>query len=236
MTVSDQANEVSADLPSGASDIRDAACVVLVDRTGGEPKFLMGRRHASQVFLPDKWVFPGGRVDEDDRRIASGFGLTYQPPDLAAEIRAFAVAAVRELEEETGFVIGSRPAAPDFEGFCTAHGFPCRPCPHPARLRPLARAITPPGRVRRYDTWFFLADAAAAHSERGPGDGELLDLAWFTMDVARRLDLPNITRLILDDLARHMGPRPDAEVPFYWPDSNGFRRTYISCRKGTATP
>ena len=46
---------------------KDAATLILLDRTKRVPKVLMGRRHASHVFLPGKFVFPGGRVDPSDR-------------------------------------------------------------------------------------------------------------------------------------------------------------------------
>src|SRR5271168_4120383 len=88
--------------------IRDAACLVVIDTTGTEPTLLMGRRHADQVFLPDKWVFPGGRVEDDDRALADGFRGAFAPTDLVHEIKPFALAAVRELCEETGFIIGHK--------------------------------------------------------------------------------------------------------------------------------
>lgn len=213
--------------------IRDAACVVVIDYESAEPTLLMGRRHADQVFLPDKWVFPGGRVDDFDRRIAWKYPLTYAPGDLAPEIRAFAVAAVRELDEETGLLIGDLTAPPEFQSFCRSGGEVTRRYPRTSELSPLARAVTPPGRVRRYDTWFFTVAATAAHATRGTGDGELIGLDWFTVAAARRLDLPNITRLILEDVVPRLAGGSlgtSNEVPFYWPDSNGFRRTYTSCR------
>ncbi|PKQ09013.1 MAG: DNA mismatch repair protein MutT, partial [Alphaproteobacteria bacterium HGW-Alphaproteobacteria-12] len=39
---------------------RDAASLVLIDRTSTEPRVLMGRRHARMKFVPDAFVFPGG--------------------------------------------------------------------------------------------------------------------------------------------------------------------------------
>ena len=82
--------------------IRDAACLLVADVSGSEPKLLMGRRRANQVFLPDKWVFPGGRVEDDDRRLAEDFVGSFWPEDLAAGIRPFALAAIRDLFEFTG--------------------------------------------------------------------------------------------------------------------------------------
>jgi 8-oxo-dGTP pyrophosphatase MutT (NUDIX family) len=219
--------------PSDQSTIRDAACVVVIDGSGREPTLLMGRRHADQVFLPSKWVFPGGRVDADDRELAVRFTGAYAPPDLASEIRPFALAAVRELSEETGFVIGTKELfAGDWErgwrDFAAAGHAPA-----PAQLSPLARAITPPGRVRRYDTWFFMATREALSDTTTTADGELLDLDWFTLGQARKLDLPNITKLVLEDVVARLNRSPDLsdeELPFYYSDACGFRRTLISCR------
>jgi 8-oxo-dGTP pyrophosphatase MutT (NUDIX family) len=200
---------------------------------------LMGRRHAAQIFLPDKWVFPGGRVDDCDRQVAAGFPLSYAPEDLADDIRPFAVAAIRELREETGILIGAEDVPADCRAACSALGQSGAYFPHTQQLRPLARAITPPGRVRRYDTWFFLAPSSAAHPTRTSGDGELLDLDWFSLSEARRLDLPNITRLVLEDIATAISIDADAAiagVPFYWPDGGMFRRTYTSCRGSQSVP
>ena len=49
--------------------VRDAATLVLVRREEGEPRILMGRRHGGHRFMPNKFVFPGGRVDPVDGRI-----------------------------------------------------------------------------------------------------------------------------------------------------------------------
>lgn len=180
--------------------IRPAACIVLVERTGPQPHMLMGRRHANQIFLPNKWVFPGGRVDRAD-----------SDPD-GDQPNRFAAAARRELREETGYVL-----------------------PPSATLHPIARAITPPGRVRRYDTWFFITTKSANTTRIDEGDGELLDLNWFTLAAAQRLDLPNITRLIIDDVAGQLTaqmnttatPPKAQQIPFYFQQNGVYQRTLI---------
>ena len=50
---------------------RDAATLILVDRSAHPPKVLLGRRHAGHKFMPGKYVFPGGRVEPLDRRMAA---------------------------------------------------------------------------------------------------------------------------------------------------------------------
>lgn len=221
--------------------IRDAACVLVVDASAPEPKLLMGRRRAEQVFLPNKWVFPGGRVEDDDRSLADGFGDGFSPADLASEIRPFALAAVRELFEETGLMVGRRgtlagAVGPAWQAFAASGCVPI-----PAHLYPLARAITPPGRVRRFDTWFFLTGSTAILTDSALPDGELLDLGWFTLPEARNLDLPNITRLVLEDLAglltkARVSTDASEPLPYYYSDGTAFRRDLISCKVAPPTP
>src|SRR5690606_33100114 len=54
---------------------RDASTLVIVDQVMGVPRVLMGRRHLDQVFMPGKYVFPGGRVDAEDRTVESADAL-----------------------------------------------------------------------------------------------------------------------------------------------------------------
>lgn len=173
---------------------------------------MLGQRRSDQVFMPDKWVFPGGRVDASDRVAASGAVAVA----VALDIGHFAIAAVRELQEETGFTFAG-------DGI--------------AVLEPLARAITPPGNPRRFDTWFFMAKRSALAAGQTATDGELLNLDWFTLLETRRLDLPYITRLIVDDVeARLTGPqdRPVQAVPFYFQNAQGYQRTLLKlgCASG----
>lgn len=199
--------------------IRDAACLIVVDDTGGTLRLLLGRRNAGQIFLPNKWVFPGGRVDDADR-IGDGAAAVPEVPMLLPvgapdPLHAFARAGVRELEEETGFTIGRHAG----------------PAAQHALLTPVARAITPPGRVRRYDTWFFIVHRERLTGTLGPGDGELLDAAWFTVAQARDLDLPVITRYVLEDALAHLAagqaeaPPP---VPFYAQGAARFDRQLLA--------
>jgi 8-oxo-dGTP pyrophosphatase MutT (NUDIX family) len=229
-----------ADIAACDVPIRDAACLLVADITGSEPKLLMGRRHADQVFLPDKWVFPGGRVEDEDRQLARLFAGPFSPTNLASEIRPFALAAIRELFEEAGMLIGGagalRDPGPAWQPFATAGMLPA-----PTSVYPLARAITPPGRVRRYDTWFFLANSNAIAGDIAATDGELLDLGWFTALEASNLDLPNITRLVLNDVGDALrGTRAlgniSERLPFYYSDGMAFRRDLISCKVASLMP
>src|ERR1700750_1009697 len=76
MDMSDAAQAVKEEKPEEKeadhhpySRRKDAATLILVDRSGAVPKVLVGRRHDKVVFMPGKFVFPGGRVDKADNRV-----------------------------------------------------------------------------------------------------------------------------------------------------------------------
>ena len=184
---------------------KDAATLLIVRRDGPAPRVLMGRRHGGHAFMPDKWVFPGGRIHPSDFRVPA---TTELRPDVAAALargctperaRALACAAIRETFEETGLLLaraGSRVSRGEWREFLT------QGLPDLSALDYVARAITPPARSRRFDARFFIADAAALISlDPGAGSGELGEIAWFDWDAAAQLDLPNITRAILTEVA-----------------------------------
>ncbi len=209
---------------------RDAATLILLDRSGPQPKVLLGRRRHDLVFMPGKFVFPGGRVDPRDRLMSVGtpldpraqakLMLKVQRP-TPAKAQALALAAIRETLEETGLLLGSKrtqaPKAPDgpWSTFAEAQVHPDL-----GALHFITRAITPPGRARRFDTRFFAADAGAiAHridGVTGP-DAELTELVWVPLDEAKRLDLIAITEIALNHLQELIGAgfSHDLPVPFY---------------------
>ena len=78
----------------------------------------------------------------------------------------------------------------------------------------IERAITPPGRTRRFDARFFLAPVEALlHPEPTAGSGELDEIAWLPLAEARALDLPAITRFVLNEIAERRDGR-DRPRPF----------------------
>ena len=186
---------------------KDAATLILVRRDGPAPRVLMGKRSGGHAFMPDKYVFPGGRVDPEDSRAISWCELR---PDVEAKLRiqarrlprAFALTAIRETFEETGLLV-ARPAempAAAPKGWAPFHELDA--APHLSPLTFIGRAITPPYRPRRFDARFFMADAEEALiDERPPVDGaELSDLQWVTLADAAGLDLPNVTRFMLNEI------------------------------------
>lgn len=193
---------------------QDAASLILIDRShGNTPRILMGRRASAHVFMPDVYVFPGGRRDRSDHALP--YGRDLNPLVLEkllagtssrmghARARALALAAMRELHEETGI----RPAS--------------RNGPDLNMLRYVARAITPPGGVRRYDTRFFLSfceETVFDMSHFGDTD-ELEDLQWLDIAAVSSLKLARITQTVLEDVKDLLKLDPSVHfgnpVPFY---------------------
>jgi 8-oxo-dGTP pyrophosphatase MutT (NUDIX family) len=209
---------------------KDAATLILIDRTGPVPKVLMGRRHQSHVFLPGKFVFPGGRVDPADRLmpVASDLDSRTQARLMRqmsqpspAKARTFALTAIRETFEETGLLIGRKRASiSDAPAGPWAEFARAGVQPDLATFHFIARAITPPRRPRRYDTRFFAAEASAiAHRIDGvvSPQAELVELVWMPIAETDKLDLIAITQLVLRDLQAQIdaGFSHDHNVPFY---------------------
>src|SRR5262245_66380145 len=60
-------NEIERDLSFKALRPKDAATLILIDRSGEVPKVLLGKRHERHKFMPGKFVFPGGAIDPSDK-------------------------------------------------------------------------------------------------------------------------------------------------------------------------
>ena len=188
---------------------KDAATLILV-RSGRRPQVLMGRRAPGHVFMASKWVFPGGRIDRADFTAAActdpdGPTRARLEAELAAHrARALCLTAVRETFEETGLILG-RAAPPASVAGPWREFRQAGALPDLAALSYIARAITPPGRTRRFDARFFMADASALLApEPTAGSGELDEIAWLPLDEARALDLPSITRFVLAEVAERI--------------------------------
>ena len=181
--------------------------------------------------MPGKFVFPGGRLEVEDRRMPSAAELPEAaaaalgrmvPSRSASRGRALALAAIRETYEETGLLIGraveqppSGPRGGAWEPF-----FANNVLPDLSVVAFVGRAITPPRRPKRFDTRFFAVDRQAIQRE-APGfvgpDSELVELVWVEIEAARQLDLPAITAIMLKELETRIaaGFPHDHPAPFY---------------------
>ena len=164
---------------------KHAASLIVLRFDNGEPHMLMGMRGARHRFMPNRLVFPGGRVDRADFTDPSATPLM---PHTEAALRkntnaklahALAMAAARELREETGLSLG---APPRLDG-----------------LHYLARAVTPPSSPIRFNARFLVVQADAVTGTLG-GDGELDSLRFYGMNEVLMLDLALPTRRVLERL------------------------------------
>jgi 8-oxo-dGTP pyrophosphatase MutT (NUDIX family) len=209
---------------------RDAASLILIDRSGSKPRVLMGRRHQAHVFMPGFMVFPGGRVEASDRsmRIYGSLAahternlLTRVVRPSPGKARALALCAIRETFEETGILVGEtglgapQTSSPHWRVFAEKEVYPT-----PENLFFVARAITPRRFPRRFDTRFFAVDAGCIAGQiegiAGP-DSELIEARWLTIEETRHENLADITRQILAATARRLdlGLEKDLPVPFF---------------------
>jgi 8-oxo-dGTP pyrophosphatase MutT (NUDIX family) len=191
------------------------AATLVLTRTGmAGLEVLLLQRPTRMRFMPSFHVFPGGRVETADHRAAQeGWG--------GDEVGAFALAAIRETAEECGLLLareagghyaGATLAASvcdalrrgaDFYALLRYHDL----TPDVAALLPFARWVTPVFEPRRFDTWFFLAEAPLAQRVL-LDEAEAVAGGWMTPGEAlarfrkRKLALAPPTLATLEDLHR----------------------------------
>ena len=219
--------------------IRDAATLILTREIGGRRHVLMGQRGAKAVFMPNKFVFPGGAVDAVDGEVPLT-GLREEEArrlseDSSRPPQALAAAAIRELWEETGLSLGSgrdwTGAPRGWRGFAERAGEP-----DASALRYFFRAVTPKGRPRRFDARFFVVEAEALSDDPDDfsrAEDELRFLQWVPLDEARRLELAFITQVVLGELQAYAGRgAAPASVPFFRNDDEA----HLVSRLGGRSP
>lgn len=139
-----------------------AATVILLRDGERGLETLMLRRNSKLAFAGGHWVFPGGRVDDDDLEPTPDGDDSADGED-ARTLAAAKRAAVREAAEEAGLAV-------DVE-----------------RLVPFSHWTPPPVAIKRYATWFFLAPAP--DGDVTVDMGEIHDHQWARpTDALRRRD------------------------------------------------
>ena len=181
------------------TEIRDAAALILCRDEGNDAKVLMGKRSAQAVFMPNMYVFPGGRVDPEDASATSTNGLSPAALRALGQESALSPATLlhtarREVQEETGLTVGEAP-----------------------KITFLLRAITPKGLARRFDTRFFLTSATSITSDLDDfsgADGELSDIRWINLTETSAFKMPSVTRFVLNEVTAAINGQTRPGVPF----------------------
>ncbi|WP_237154518.1 NUDIX hydrolase [Oryzibacter oryziterrae] len=215
---------------------RDAATLLVLDRTLSGLHVLMGKRRDDLAFNPGAYVFPGGAVDPEDGLVSVVRGPTERTEQRLCDrmrgkpsrrrAKALLVAALRETVEETGYVIG-----PVGSSFAKAppevfSPFVERQVGLDLSLMTLVgRAITPVKRPRRFDARFFAlwADAAVTHAPSSPvpPDNELSDVRFISLEATLDMNLHHMTKAMLKALNERLDRDPkltgELPAPFYVP-------------------
>ena len=188
--------------------IPSATLILLRDRPGAPPELPMVGRGAHLAFAASRMVFPGGRVDEDDRLLAARSDLLFDGPTIDAEDLACRITAIRETIEE----IGLAPGIPDLTDPGAIADI--RRALHageplslilernwlridPYGIYPFARWRPDHELARRFDARFYLARAPKTGEGRADGN-ESSHLVWATADAhiaAGELIFPTLRNL-----------------------------------------
>jgi len=197
-----------------------ATLIVVRDRDSSPPELLMVERAGGMAFAAGALVFPGGRIDEVDRRLAERLNAD-----------AARIAAIRETVEETAIAVGLKPVPSEDQAqelqrdlvadaplaeLLDAHGLAL----DVVELTPFARWVPKFHAVRRFDTMFYVARAPLGDWQPHVIEGECAGAAWVTagdvLEREKRGDARLIfpTRRTLERLAQHASfdeIRADAE-------------------------
>ena len=190
-----------------------ATLIVMRDRIDGDPDILMTERARAMAFAPGAMVFPGGRVDPGDVKLANA----RDPADRDDE--AARIAAIRETIEEAGLPIGVS-AMPDAAARATLRALlrggmslgealaATGATLATDALVPFARWCPAHHVVRRFDARFYLVALPAGAPPPEVDGTENVRLCWATARTllddadAGRTTLIFPTRRNLERLAR----------------------------------
>ena len=185
----------TADIPRTAAVPRHAASLIVLRDGPAGPETLMGMRGAGHRFMPNCLVFPGGAVDPGD---SAAPAATEPRPEVTRRLqvsadpalaRGLAIAAARELAEETGLTLGAPPRLDGFDYLC--------------------RAVTPAQSQLRFDARFLAVDVGLV-SGRLAGSGELEGLRWVGLAEVAGLELAPVTHGVIQRLRDWLAMTPQA--------------------------
>ena len=211
-------------MTSDKTKIRSAATVIVVRNKHKNPSVLMGQRGVNAAFMPSKFVFPGGAVDDQDLSIDIKKSINevckkrLLKENENGSWSGLVAAAIRELFEETGQIIGVEEewseVPSNWEEFAKT-GY----VPDASNMSFVFRAITPPGRPRRFDARFFLIQAEELRTnldDFSMASDELSHLQWIPLKDTKNFDLPFITQVVLAEITGNLKKSgPPKRVPFF---------------------
>ena len=203
-----------------------ASLILLRQKTGG-PEVLVGRRRRDLRFMPGVFAFPGGKLDPQDRcRSPFPEQRSFLPRNTDRETErwhaAFLRAALRELHEETGLLLGDITASRDVttqpkdRESVWARYAAAGLAPTFTAMYLVARAITPTASPLRFHNRFFMADGRHAKSETR-GSGELEEISWVPVSEARALPMAEVGTLAMTEALAHWeSPQREAAALLQW--------------------
>ena len=209
-------------------EVKNAATIIVLRGSNENSKVLMGQRGEGASFMPNKFVFPGGAVDKGDSgiipddKINKEMLLNLKMKSESGIESAIVAAGIRELWEETGLILGSfSKHTPTTQHKSWEEFFKNGYQPNAKNMDLIFRAITPPGRTRRFDARFFLVNSENIHGDLDDfsnASGELSHLQWIGLTAAESLDLPIITQIVLKEVYSIMNGSSQSGYPFYYHD------------------
>ena len=183
---------------------RDAASMIVWRNGRDGAEVLMGRRSRRAAFVPDFFVFPGGRIDPADHAVRAATPLHPAAPKRmgvrrdASLAEALAIAAVRETFEETGLLLAESGDVGTVAHPEWAHWKARGLAPGLHRLSYFGRAITSPISPIRFHARFFIARAEALQGELA-GSGELSELGFYPVtEVLAHMPVVDVTEFMLN--------------------------------------
>jgi len=199
----------------------DSASILIIRDGEEHPEYgtleiLMVKRHHNIKFAGGAYVFPGGKLDEADRVLENKCEF-YADPNIPESFRGMRYAALREVFEETGLIVGkfkgdhvaeqTRKKLDEqyrdqfLEGNLTLENFldqsgvtlSLEDC------LPFAHWITPEQYPKRYDTRFFLC-VAPSGQVASPDGHEIVETKWvkpldMVLDAQKTLMFPTLMNL-----------------------------------------
>ena len=222
---------------SKSKEIKDAATIVIVRKENNKYKILMCQRGKDAVFMPNKFVFPGGAYEKNDSLVPFSKPLPDEEKTLLSlkssmsRSESLAATVIRELWEETGLKI----AESYHWNNLRIHGwddfYKNNIAPDVSKLKFFFRAITPVGRPRRFDARFFICFAEDLHcnlDDFSKASSELSHLQWIEIKKTEDFDLPIITRIVLKEVNFIIkNGNIKKRVPFYNEGSSSSNFTYL---------